>query len=589
MTRRFTPLLGLLLSLAPAQAQPVPPARALRALLARDHEAQLRESPTWASSQGDLRWDDRLADNSPAGRARWLAHCEQLRDELSAIPRAALDAEEQVNYDLLAFVLEERLRGAPFRDDLLPISGQGGPQLSLPQLPDRLNLGAPARREAFLARLRAMPGYLANTRAQLAEGLALGIVAPRASMQGVVEQLSQAADPEAHPLFAPYAALDADDPQRAAAEAAVAEVAAAFGELRDYVRDVYLPGCREEFAASARPDGPAFYAHELRRHSTLDLGAAAIHALGLKEVARIRAEMLRTIQRTDFANPDDLEGDALFAAFTAYLRTAPRFYHTTPEALLQAYRDVAKRIDGELPRLFRVLPRNSYGVKPLPDYVAERAPTAYYYRGSLKAGRAGNFMANTSHLDQRPTYERIALTLHEAVPGHHLQIALAQELDALPAWRTQLSFSAFTEGWGLYAEKLGLELGEGERGLYADPYDDFGRLSYEMWRALRLVVDTGLHAFGWSRQRAIDFMLQNSALSQTNVEREVDRYIGWPGQAVAYKLGELKLLELRARAEAELGAGFDLRAFHDAVLRGGSLPLPLLERQVEAWIAAGGK
>lgn len=579
-------LLGLT-ALATAQEQS--PKQRLRALLDRDAEAQLREAPVWASSQGDLRWDDQLAENSDAGLTRWLEHCEQLQAELGEIEREALDPAERVNYDLLAYVLDERLRSAPFRGELIPITGMGGPQISFPQLPERLTLDSAPRRKAFLARLRAMPTYLMRTRDRLAKGLELGITAPRVSMQGVVEQFDRAAEPKDHPLFAPFAELGRDDPQRAAAEDAVAQVAAAFATLRDYVRDVYIPGCREAFAATSRPDGPSFYAHELRRHSTLELGAKAIHELGTREVARIRAEMLATITRTDFENPEGLEGDALFAAFLDYLRTAPRFYHETPEALLRAYRDVAKRVDGELPRLFRVLPRNSYGVKPLPDYVAERAPTAYYYRGSLKAGRAGNFMANTSHLDQRPIYERVPLTLHEAVPGHHLQIALAQELEDVPHWRTQLSFSAYTEGWGLYAEKLGLELGGGERGLYSDPYDDFGRLSYEMWRALRLVVDTGLHAFGWTRPRAIEYMLANSALSRTNVEREVDRYIGWPGQAVAYKLGELKILELRARAEQQLGDGFDVRAFHDAVLRGGSLPLPLLERQVQAWIAAGGK
>jgi uncharacterized protein (DUF885 family) len=314
--------------------------------------------------------------------------------------------------------------------------------------------------------------------------------------------------------------------------------------------------------------------------------------MGVSEVARIRAEMFRVIARTDFAQRDTLKGDELFAAFVNHLRTEPRFYCQSPQELLTGYREIAKRIDGELPRLFGRLPRLPYGVRELPKFAAPASPTAFYYPGSLTGGVAGYFMANTYRLDQRPRYEMISLTLHEAMPGHHLQIALADEVEGVHPFRRRLGYTAFVEGWGLYAERLGMEMfapiGKAEdaglgRGLFKDPYDDFGRLTYEMWRACRLVVDTGIHAKGWSRQQAIDFMKHNTALSELNIEREVDRYIAWPGQACAYKVGELAIRKMRAEAESALGDRFDLRAFHDHLLGAGALPLDVLQTRMERW------
>ncbi|MEC9374545.1 MAG: DUF885 domain-containing protein, partial [Planctomycetota bacterium] len=351
--------------------------------------------------------------------------------------------------------------------------------------------------------------------------------------------------------------------------------------------DDYIPAARESIAATDLPDGDAFYNYALSNFTTTQLTAREIHELGKSEVARIRAEMLEVIARSDYPNENNLEGDELLAAFLDYLRTDQRFYHDSPEELLTGYRDICKRMDAELPRLFGRLPRLPYGVREMPAFIAPSAPTAYYYPGSLANGVAGNFVANTYQLDQRPKYEMVPLALHEAVPGHHLQIALAQELQesGLHEWRTLLGYTAYVEGWALYSERLGLEVGDGPRGFYSDPYDDFGRLTYEMWRALRLVVDPGIHAFDWSRQQAIDYMLENSALAEANIISEVDRYIAWPGQATGYKIGELRIRAMRERAEQALGDGFNIRAFHDRILEAGAIPLEVLDTRINTWIA----
>jgi prolyl oligopeptidase len=344
-----------------------------------------------------------------------------------------------------------------------------------------------------------------------------------------------------------------------------------------------MKGQRERNAFDAAA-GLAWYAYQLRLHTTTDRSAEAIHATGLTEVARIRAEMMQVIARTDWFAADParaaLSDDERFAAFIAYLRTDPRFYVTSAEELLARYREVCKRIDPKLPALFKTLPRLTYGVREIPRFMAPAQTTAYYQPGSPQRGEPGWFYANTYALDQRPTYEFVPLSLHEAVPGHHFQIALAQELDGMREFRKDLDSTAFVEGWALYAERLGIEMG-----LFGDPYDDFGRLLYEMWRATRLVVDTGLHAFGWPREQAIAYMSANTALSEINIVNEVDRYIGWPGQACAYKIGELEIRDMRATAEAALGRAFDIRAFHDAMLLGGPLPLDVLRRNIDAWIA----
>jgi uncharacterized protein (DUF885 family) len=342
--------------------------------------------------------------------------------------------------------------------------------------------------------------------------------------------------------------------------------------LLEFLKAEYMPGAREDIAATNLPNGRAYYAFCMRFYTTLDLSTEEVHDTGLSEVLRLRGEMDAVIRKTGFAGT--------FPEFVEFLRTDPRFYATAPEDLLKETATVLKKMDGELPTMFRVLPRMPYGIRVVPEFRAPDTTTAYYEPPSGDGTKAGFYYVNTYDLRSRPLYEIEALSLHEAVPGHHLQIGLQQELD-LPAFRRFGGFTAMVEGWALYAERLGIG-----RGFYEDPYSDFGRLSYEMWRACRLVVDTGMHALGWSRERAIEFMAENTSLTRLNIENEVDRYIAWPGQALAYKMGELTITKLRGKAEKALGEGFDLREFHDIVLREGAVPLEVLEEQVTRWIAS---
>lgn len=590
---------------------------ALAALLDEQVEFLFREDPIRASTRGEAAYDRLLRDESPeayaARRAEVASRLERLR-RLEAAERAAWGEEDRTDADLLRFDLELAAAGAAFFPEQLGLDNKEGVQISLPQMADSLPFTSGRAYEDYAARLEGVPRVIDQVIAQMRAGLAAGRVQPRPAMAGTVEQCEAAAaggdDPAASPFYRPFRTRPPGDAAAARARRAIsAGIAPAYRRLGAFLRDEYIPRARETIAAAELPDGRAFYEWQLRRHTTTAMTAEAIHRTGMEEVARLRAEMFDAIARTDFARRDELSGDALFEAFVAYLRTDRRFYCDSAEELLSGYREIAKRIDAELPRLFGTLPRNTYGVREMPPIAAKMGPTAYYFPGSMKAGVPGYFVANTFRLDQRPRYEMICLTMHEAAPGHHLQIATAQELaddGRVHRYRTMLSFNAFVEGWALYAERLGLEMvgpGRGEGagegagagpsaatagGLYADPYDNFGRLTYEMWRACRLVVDTGMHAMGWSRERAIAFMRANTALSDLNIEREVDRYIAWPGQACAYKIGELRIRELRREAESRLGPRFDLRKFHDCVLGAGAVPLPVLEARVRRWIEAQG-
>ncbi|HEY6170091.1 MAG TPA: DUF885 domain-containing protein, partial [Verrucomicrobiae bacterium] len=381
------------------------------------------------------------------------------------------------------------------------------------------------------------------------------------------------------PVLRPFNAMPAEIPKAeqerlraAAVKAYTTRVAPAFQRLHDFLAEEYVPHCRESIGLSALPDGKEWYAYNAHASTTTRLTPDEIHALGQSEVKRIRAEMERVKAQVGFKGSLD--------KFFTHLRTDSKFFYRTGDELLAGYRDIAKRIDPELVRLFGKLPRTPYGVVPVPGYAEKSQTTAYYEFGSMRAGRPGNFFANTYDLRSRPKWEMEALTLHEAVPGHHLQLALADELENVPEFRKYTGYTAFIEGWGLYSESLG-----GELGLYRDPYAKFGQLTYEMWRAIRLVVDTGMHAKGWTRQQAIDFFTANAGKAEHDIAVEVDRYIVWPGQALAYKIGELKLKELRAYATKELGAKFDVRAFHDEVLGQGALPLDVLEARIKAWVA----
>ena len=615
------PIAVLLLALAPAApALVAAPSRPAASSPAQDAHAQLqalldeilvatheRFPESVGLSLGDDTYNDRLTDNSPAATRAWTARQGEWLRRARALDLSGASEEDRLNRDLLVYRLDLAQRLAPLHREQMPITTMGGPQIWLPQLGDRVPLTKPRHYADWVRRLEQVPNAIGDAIDQMRLGLEAGRVPPRVVIQPTIEQaMAQASasirqDPTTSPFYNPLRTIDQDSElARRAREIIRDRIAPAYTELALFLQNEYLPACRDSVAISDSVDGALAYELALKEHTTLDLTADEVHRIGLDEVTRIKREMMEVIRRSDwYGQPIHIDGvstaeddDAVFAAFVSYLRADSRFYFDTPEQLLGAYRQTAKIIDAEMPRLFGLLPRLPYGVRAIPDFAAPAAPTAFYYSGSLEGGVPGYFMANTHALDQRPSYDIVALTLHEAVPGHHHQIALAQELEGVHPLRRLGGYTAFSEGWGLYAERLGLEMGEDtiddgvDRGLYADPYDDFGRLNFEMWRAMRLVVDTGLHAKGWTRQQAIDYMLANAALTETNVRNEVDRYIGWPGQATAYKIGELKIRELRARAEAALGENFDVRAFHDALLDSGSIPLPVLEAKIDRWIQA---
>jgi uncharacterized protein (DUF885 family) len=579
-------LLAALLASPAAQAQSA--SQRLGALLDAEQEAGMQGWPPWGSARGQRRFDALMPDVSPRARARAAAASRARLVSLERIPLGDLTRTQQTTAALYRRSLRMRHAEERFHTALTPVGPLGGPQQWVLQMATRTPYTTPTQLAALAQRYAKIPRYLQQEIQNLRQGLKEGRTPPRVVLKRVVKQAlmhtSEAtrADPSSHPLFKPY--LQASPALQRQVRALISDsVIPAFRRFATFLREVYLPGCRTTLGASDLPQGAAYYAHVLRHHSTLDLSAEQIHATGRREVARIQAEMHAVIERSGFRALGNKA--QRFSAFLRYLRTDPRFYHRSAEELVDGYRVIAKRVDAHLPKLFRVLPRLPYGVRAMESAIAPSSPTAYYYHGSAANGVAGTFVANTHKLDSRPRYEMVPLTLHEAVPGHHLQIGLAQELTNVHAWRRDKSYTAFVEGWALYAERLGLEMGP-DGGLYKDPYDDFGRLTYEMWRAMRLVVDTGLHSKSWTRAQAIDYMLSHSALTQENVEREVDRYISWPGQAVAYKLGELKIRALRAEAQKALGKTFDIRAFHDVVLGQGAVPLGLLEEQVRRWIRA---
>lgn len=549
----------------------------LRRLFEEHWATELRESPEFATYIGYP--NDRWSDRSPESVVRWYEIAREELAALSAIDRSRLSASEQVDYDLLRRRLQIQFEGQRFQDLglYLPIDHMGGVDLELVQLLDYMPARTVADHEAMLARLRGFPKVVDQTLALLAKGLETGITPPRVTLRDVPERVGSLLGPES-PVLAPFRRLPetipAADRERLRAEAVrvfAGQVEPALRNLRDFLAETYIPRARDSIAMGGLLDGEAWYAYQLRRSTTTDLTAEQIHQLGLSEVSRIRGEMDALIASTGYRGS--------FAEFSEFLRTDPRFFYDRPEDLVAGYRDIAKRIDPALIKLFGRLPRLPYGVKPLEGSGAKSAPAGYYNNGSFAGGQPGWFLVNTYDVKARPKWAMAALTLHEAVPGHHLQYSIAQELEDLPEWRKWDLYSAFAEGWALYAEGLGSELG-----IYDDPYSNFGRLSNEMWRALRLVVDTGLHARGWTRQQAIDYYLANTARSAHEIANEVDRIIVQPGTVPVYKIGELKIRELRAYAQKELGPKFDLRAFHDRVLGHGQLPLDLLEKSIKDWV-----
>ncbi len=550
-------------------------------LIEISYEYTILSYPEFATYRGDPRGQDRWTDQSEAATLKRERDQVSFLQALKSIQRKNLSASEQVNFDLLLSQQKDTIEGQKFPTNFLPINQMGGPQQGIARL---MSMVQPKNLQDYnniITRLETVPQQIDQTIAWMRKGLEAGVTPPAVTLRDVPQQIrNQLVDDAASsPMLGAFSKfpdrigpLHQEALKRRATKAFSDKIAPAFEKLLQFMEAEYLPAARTSIAMGDLPNGKAWYAYNVKQRTTTELTPEQIHEIGLGEVKRIRARMDEIINSTGF------EGS--FAEFLTFLRTDPQFYHTSKEEFLQEYRDIAKRADPEMMKMFGKLPRTPYGIIAIPSYAEKSQTTAYYQPGSVSAGRAGYFYANTYALDTRPRWEMEALTLHEAVPGHHHQLALQDELEDMPWFRRVGGYTAFVEGWGLYSESLGEEMG-----FYKDPYSKFGQLTYEMWRAIRLVVDTGMHQLGWSRQQAIDYFMKNAGKQKHDVTVEIDRYIVWPGQALAYKIGELKIKELRAWATAELGDKFDIRAFHDTVLENGAIPLSLLEANVRAWVA----
>jgi uncharacterized protein (DUF885 family) len=553
----------------------------LNELFKLNWDYSMHENPEFATDVGYPGLNDRWTDQSLEAIARRRRELQAPLKVLNSINRSTLTAADQLNCDLFRKGIEDAIEGSRFHGEYLAIDQMGGVQQNAAET----LVMAPHRTvkdyENMIARLNALPQLIDQTIVLLNLGLENGITEPRITLRDVPQQVKDQTekDPAKNPLLKPFQEFPSEIPEaeraRLRQEATTAlheKVIPAFDRLHKFLVDKYIPGARQSIALSDLPDGKAWYVFNVRTRTTTSMTPEQIHELGLAEVDRIRGEMDKVMAQTGF------KGN--FKKFSSFLRKDPRFFYKNKDDLLTGYRDIAKRIDPELIRFFGKLPRLPYGVLPVPAYSEKSQTTAYYQSGSLKAGRPGYFYANTYALNTRPKWEMEALTSHEAVPGHHLQISLAQEMENEPEFRKHGGYTAFVEGWGLYAEGLSEEMD-----LYKDPYSKYGQLTYEMWRAIRLVVDTGMHSLGWTRQQSISYFLANTSKTEHDVTVEIDRYIVMPGQALAYKLGQLKFKELRAYATTELGDKFDVRAFHDQVLANGALPLDALEERTKDWVA----
>ena len=559
------------------------PDKALSDFLAAEWDYTMEQNPEWASSLGDHRFDDRWRDDSLAAIEARQAHAQDALTRLQAIDRTALSPADQINFDLYARNLRTDIEEHRFRFFLCPLSQQGGVQTANDVL-ESLAFTKEKDYENWLARLEKLPALIDQTTALMREGMRSKILLPKLVMSRVSGQIAKqlVGTAEESPFFQPFKSFPGtfnDETRKTLGDRARnvigTGVIPAYQKFADFFDKEYLPVCFDQVGIWQIPDGDAAYAFYARQHTTTNLTPDQIHQIGLSEVDRITGEM------TDLKKKFGFNGS--MQEFFESLRTDPKFFFHTSEELFNAYKVQAKTTDPLLPKLFKTLPRLPYGVEAIPSAIAPDTYTAFYRPGAADGTRAGMFCVNLYKPETRPKWEMTALALHESVPGHHLQISLAQELGTLPNFRRNGvgDYTAFVEGWALYAEFLGEEMGE-----YNDPYAKFGELTYEMWRAVRLVVDTGIHHDHWTRQKAIDYFKANAPKSELDITNEVDRYIAWPGQALAYKIGQLKIKELRARAVAELGPKFDVREFHDAVLGGGALPLDVLERRIDEWIAA---
>ncbi|HUF04933.1 MAG TPA: DUF885 domain-containing protein [Aridibacter sp.] len=544
-------------------------------------EQRLKESPTFASFLGDKRYNDRWSDNSLAAVERRHRDDIEAMRRLKSIDRSKLSDSDKLNYDLYLKDLEGNIEGFKYKGYLVPLNQRGGIQ-NADGITRILRFTSVKDYEDWIARLNSFPAQMQNTIALMRVGMKDKSVLARKVLERVPGQVDVqiVGNPEDSPFYRPFKEFHESIPEadrtrlsKAAAEAIVKNVIPQYREFKKFFVEEYLPACFPEAGIWQHPQGGEYYAFLARQFTTTDMTPEEIHNKGLSEVKRIRAEMEKIRAQVGF------DGD--LKKFFEHLRTDEKYFYKTPEELLDGYRAISKKIDPEIVKVFRTLPRMPYGVTPIPDAIAPDTTTAYYNSPAADGSRAGYYYVNLYKPETRPKWEMMALSIHEAVPGHHLQIALQQELGEVPNFRKYGGYTAFTEGWGLYSESLGEEMG-----LYGDPLDKFGQLTYEMWRAVRLVVDTGIHFYKWDRQRAIDFFMDNAAKTEQDIVNEIDRYIAWPGQALAYKIGELKIKELRAKATRELGDDFDIKEFHDVVLLSGAVPLDILERNVDEWIAS---
>jgi uncharacterized protein (DUF885 family) len=542
----------------------------------------LRENPEMATETGFGGFDNRWTDESLAAIARRQRELRAPLQAVASIDRGPLSAGDQLNYDLFKRNLEMEIEGTRFKGEYMAITQLGGVQQGVAETLEDSPRATVQDYENMVARLNAVPALVDQIMVLLQKGLAAGITPPRITLRDVPDQIKSLTinDLDKNPVLKPFTEFPPQFPEvgrarlrQEATQALHEKVVPAFSKLYVFMTNSYLPGARESIGMSELPDGPAWYAYEAHVQTTTTKTPGEIHDIGLSEVKRLRGEMDKVIRQTGFMGS--------FAEFCHYIRTDPRFFYTNADDLLNAYRVHAKMVDPELSRLIGKLPRTQYGVVAIPSFMEKSQTSAYYQPGSARAGRPGYFNVNTYALDMRPKWQMEALAFHESVPGHHLQISLAQEMEDMPEFRKQGSYTAFVEGWALYCEGLGTDLG-----FYKDPYSKFGQLAFEIWRAIRLVVDTGLHSQHWTRQQAIDYFHENSAQTDQDIIVEVDRYISWPGQALAYKMGQLKIRELREYATRELGLKFDIREFHDHVLDGGALPLDVLEQRIKDWVAA---
>jgi len=552
---------------------------ALYGLFEEAWELDMQDNPVWASMLGDRRFNRAWGELSAASFERRRMANAAILKRLDSIDQESLSPQDQINFLLFDQAYESRMAEAEHPTHLMPISQRGGIQ-TLDEIGDRLRLETVQDFDDWLARLAQIDQLMQQTIALMKEGMASGYVPPKITMSRVPGQIAKqlVSTAEESLFFKPFEILpNSIAPAQQArlqseARSIINEtVIPAYQTLEKFFNEEYLPACRDSIGASDLPNGAAFYEYRVRRYTTTDMTPEEVHQVGLTEVQRIRNEMMAVKAAVGFEGSLD--------AFFNFLRTDPQFYFEDPEDLLRAYEAQAKRIDPELVRLFTKLPRMPYGIKVIPEAVAPDTTTAYYTRPAADGSRAGYYWVNLYNPASRPKFEIPVLTVHEAMPGHHLQIALQQELESLPNFRRYSGFTVFTEGWGLYSERLGYDIG-----LYQDPYDQFGQLSYDMWRAVRLVVDTGMHYKGWSRDEAIAYFERNAPRKKLDIINEIDRYISWPGQALAYKIGQLKMLALRDKASSQLGDRFDLKRFHDRMLSQGAIPLSLLEITMDQWI-----